>query len=55
MMLTTGKGTILDKIHEMSRTFEDTKTSMDLRLDERLSRKANEIEDKYKKYMDRDI
>ena len=55
MMLTTGSGTIHDKINEMSRMLEDTKTSMDLRLDERLSRKVNEMEDNYKKYMNRDI
>ena len=55
MMLTTGKGTIIDKISEMSRMFDDTKTTMDLRLDERLSRKVNEIEDNYKKYMNRDV
>ena len=55
MMLTTGKGTIIDKINEMARMVEDTKTSMDLKLDERLSRKVNEIEDNYKKYMNRDI
>ena len=56
MMLTTGSsGTIFEKINEMSRLMDDTKVQLDLKLDERLSRKVNDIEDRLKKFVNSDF
>ena len=48
-MLSTGKGTVIEKINELERRLDDSKTQIDLRLDEKLSRKINEVEDSCKK------
>ena len=55
MLLSTGSGTIFEKMNEMTRTLDDAKTSTDLKLSEKLSRKINEIEDSLKKYVNRDV
>ena len=49
MLLSTGKGTVTEKINELERRLDDSKTQIDLRLDEKLNRKMNEVEDSCKK------
>ena len=49
MLLSTGKGTVTEKINELERRLGDSKTQIDLRLDEKLNRKMNEVEDSCKK------
>ena len=49
MLLPTGKGTVIEKINELERRLDDSKTQIDLRLDEKLNRKMNEVEDSCKK------
>ena len=49
MLLSTGKGTVIEKITEMERRLDDSKTQIDLRLEERLNRKINEAEESCKK------
>ena len=55
MNLTTGSGTIFEKINEITRMMDDTNTQIDLRLNEKLGRKVNEMEDTMKKFVNRDI
>ena len=54
MLLSTGKGTVIEKMNEMERRLDDSKTQIDLRLEEKLNRKVNEVEDSCKKQLTRD-
>ena len=49
MLLSTGKGTVIEKIAEMERRLDDSKTQIDLKLEERLNRKIYEAEESCKK------
>ena len=54
MLLTTGSGTLFEKLNEITKAIDDTKTSTDLRLNEKMSRKINEMEESLKKTANRD-
>ena len=54
MLLSTGKGTVIEKMNEMERRLDDSKTQIDLRLEEKLTRKVNEVEESCKKQLTRD-
>ena len=47
--MSTGKGTVIEKINELERRLDDSKTQMDLRLDEKLNKKMDQVEDSCKK------
>ena len=46
---------MLERLNELEKQVEDTRTQMDLNFDEKLSKKVNQVEDELKKICTRDM